>query len=127
VSLRPAPSDPQQADRLHRRGGCLRGADRFAGLHRSSCADRIGDIGLAVPATALPVRAHHLDDPYAVRSKPAQQLPVANAGGRERLGAQQAIERIERGRDMDVLMRVNAARDARRRVVSSWWSSSSPS
>ena len=45
------------------------------------------------------------------REQPSVELPVAGEGGRERLGAQDPPELVERRGDVQVLMGVNAARD----------------
>ena len=39
----------------------LRDRGRVTGLHRAGRGDRVDDVGLAVPAADLPVRATHLD------------------------------------------------------------------
>ena len=57
---RRASGDAQQPDRFDLTGAGLRGAERFAGQHGTGGADGVGLVGLAVAATVLTVRAHHL-------------------------------------------------------------------
>jgi hypothetical protein len=89
-----------------------------------------------MPPSQLPVRASDLDDVNALRSEvpsqrgavaagaldandlhlpeaaePPEHLPVAGRSGHERLRAQDPADLVERGRDMQVLVSVDAAGD----------------
>ena len=109
---------------------------RLAGQHRPGRADGVGRVGLAVAAAMLTVRAGHLDHRHPVggeepgqagaprpgaldtdrddvteRPQPPQQPPIASRGRRELFGAEHPADLVERGRDVGVLVRVDAAGD----------------
>ena len=131
-----APGDHQGPDRLHGAVPALRGAAGPAGLRGPGSADRVQRVGLALPATVLPVGAVYLDDPDACRgdvagqsgavtagpfdadqgdgpesAQPAQQAGVAGRGGGELPDAEQPADGIERGGDMRAGVGVHAASD----------------
>ncbi len=133
-----APGDAQQPDRFHLTGASLGSAQRLTGKHGAGRTDGVGLVGLPVAAAMLPVRAHHLShidalsrevagyagtpragplhpngDDLAMRAHPAPQLPVADSRGRERLGADQTSELVEHCREVNVLVRVDAAEHVR--------------
>jgi len=131
-----APGDHQRADRLHGAVPALGRAAGPAGLRGPRGADRVQRVGLARPATVLPVRADCLDDPDAGRgdvagqpgavtassldadqahghepAQPAQQAGVAGRGGGELLDAEQPADGIQRGGDVRIGVGVHAAGD----------------
>src|SRR5215471_16550390 len=122
-----APSRPRGAPRRPPRPGSPRRAGR------------IQRVRLALPRPVLPVWAVHLHHPHPgcrqiagqarpvaagalhaghgespEPAQPAQQAGVAGGGGGELLHAQQPADRIQRGRDMQVSVRVHAAGDGAR-------------
>ena len=134
-----APSDLQEPDRFYATVGGFGRAARFATQGRASGADRVGRVGLAVTTAMLTVRAMHLDDANVLRceeagesgtpcagafdpdqlerpetAKPTEQLSVAGGRCRERLGAERAAEFVNRGRDVNVFVGVDATRDPAR-------------
>jgi len=124
---------PQRLDRPVVTLGCAGGLTGQDGAGRG---DRVDDVGLAVAAADLPVRPRHLHhlDPSAgqvpgecgpvtsgaldadlveaaVPAQPREQLPVAGHSRGKRARAQHPTQLIQRGRDVQVLVGVNAARD----------------
>src|SRR5260370_3583173 len=88
-----APGDHQGRDRLDGAVPALGRAAGPAGLRGPRGADRVQGIGLALPATVLPVRAVHLDDPDAGRGDvacPSRALTAASIDARPAHGAHTA-------------------------------------
>jgi hypothetical protein len=90
-----APGNAQQPDRLHRPALGLGGAGRLTSQHGPGGADRVGRVGLAVPAAMLAIRTRHLDHRHALGGEVAGQAPpragALNTNGDDRTeGAQPA-------------------------------------
>jgi len=131
--------DHQRPDRCDVAVAGLARTLRSPGQPSAGGFDRVGGIGLAGPTSRLAVRAvdlDHLDARRAQepreagtvgagalytdtcdrseRAQPTEELVVAGCGGLEALDTQQPADVIQRGSDVDVEMRVDAARDRTR-------------
>lgn len=130
----PGAGDAQLSERFDGSGPGLGNAGGVTAEHRSGGGLGVDGVGLASTATFLAVGAVDLHDAHlalgeeagqaraprpgsldadgvelAEGAQPAQQPPIAVAGGREAVGGEQAAELVERGGHVDVLVGVDAS------------------
>jgi hypothetical protein len=123
----------KRADGLDRTVSGLGDRSRFATERGSSSLDRVEGVGLAAASSLGPVRSVDLDDrdlglaqelgqPRPIRAgaldahlghlaeglEPGEQRLVAPRRRRERCGAEQSTERVQRSGNMNVEVRVDA-------------------